>query len=224
MSMEPKDKALFAEQLKVNPNLQEAFDLVQKGWSNTAVAEHFGVHYNTVRKWFRQASCPPRPRGLVKNTPKDELKRIHKKESEGAEDETVYDILEPMSDAAIRDLKKQAAEDEDISLAEIAESQSTVADKYQHYIAAAGIKLLRDSLKTIKGPRTVKELSDLDQLIRRNMGLNEKGAGGSGKMQIDISILNNSMADKGKGSLKAMHNNTIDADVVTNQTQKTKKK
>ena len=224
MSMEPKDKALFAEQVKVNPNLQEAFNLVQKGWSNTAVAEHFGVHYNTVRKWFRQASCPPRPRGLVKSTPKDELKRIHKKESEGAEDETVYDILEPMSDAAIRDLKKQASEDEDISIAELAESQTTVGDKYQHYIAAAGIKIMRDSLKTIKPARTVKELSDLDQLIRRNMGLNEKGIGGGGKMQIDISILNNSMADKGKGSLKAMHNNTIDADVVHNKTPKTKKK
>jgi len=223
--MEPEDKALFEEQLKLNTNLEEAYNLAIKGWSNSAIAEHFGVHYNTVRKWFKLASFPPRPRGLVKNTPKDDLKRIHQKENEEDGEDSIYDILEPMSDAAVRDLKKQASEEEDATLAEIASAQSTAADKYQHYIAAAGIKLLRDSLKTIKGPRTVKELSDLDQLIRRNMGLNEKGAGGNGgKMQIDISILNNSMADKGKGSLKAMKSNTIDADVVPHKTPKTKKK
>jgi len=223
--MEPEDKALFEEQLKVNPNLQEAYNLVQKGWSNTAIAEHFGVHYNTVRKWFKEASCPPRSNRTSKNTPKAELKKIHQIENEEAEEGSVYDILEPMSEAAVKDLKKQASEDEDIALAEIAEAQTTAADKYQHYIAAAGIKLLRDSLKTIKGPRTVKELSDLDQLIRRNMGLNEKGAGGNGgKMQIDISILNNSMADKGKGSLKAMKSNTVDADILNEETPKTKKK
>jgi hypothetical protein len=223
--MEPKDKALFEEQLEINPNLREAHNLACKGWSNTAIAEHFGVHYNTVRSWFKSASFAPRPRGGANNTHKEALKKIHKIEGEEAEDDSIYNILEPLTEAAVKDFKRQASAEEDESLAEIAAAQSTAADKYQHYIAAAGIKLLRDSLKTIKGPRTVKELSDLDQLIRRNMGLNEKGAGRSnGKMQIDISILNNSMADKGKGSLKAMKSEALDADVVPEKTPKTKKK
>ena len=62
--------------------------------------------------------------------------------------------------------------------------------------------MLRDSIKNLRGPKTVKELSELDQLIRRNMGLNAKTAGGGGKLQIDISILNNAKADRGKGAVK----------------------
>jgi hypothetical protein len=48
----------------------------------------------------------------------------------------------------------------------------------------------------------VRELSELDQLIRRNLGLNSKtGGGGASKMQIDISILNNKKADRGNGTV-----------------------
>jgi hypothetical protein len=98
--------------------------------------------------------------------------------------------------------KLDARLEEDKNLMEVAQSQSSPADKYQSYIAAASIKLLRDSIKSLRGPRTVKELSELDQLIRRNLGLNAKSAGGSGKLQIDISILNNAKADRGNGAVK----------------------
>ena len=85
---------------------------------------------------------------------------------------------------------------------DITENQSTPADKYQHYVAAASIKLLRDSIKNLKGPKNVRELSELDQLIRRNLGLNAKtGGGGSSQMRIDISILNNKKADRGNGAI-----------------------
>ena len=62
---------------------------------------------------------------------------------------------------------------------------------------------------SIKGPKTVREMSELDQLIRRNLGLNAKTGGGGSRMQIDISILNNSKADKGDGSLDKMKGKTI---------------
>jgi len=65
----------------------------------------------------------------------------------------------------------------------VADSQASPADKYQTYVATTSIKLLRDSVKNLRGPRTVKELSELDQLIRRNLGLNAKNGGGSGKVQ-----------------------------------------
>ena len=66
----------------------------------------------------------------------------------------------------------------------------------------AAIRLARDSMKNISGPRNIRELSELDQLIRRNLGLNAKSSGGAAnKMQIDISILNNKKADTGKGTI-----------------------
>ena len=95
---------------------------------------------------------------------------------------------------------------------EIAEAQTTPADKYQSYVAAAGIKLLRDSMKNLRGPRTVKELSELDQLIRRNLGLNARTGGGSSKMQIDISILNDAKADRGNGAVKVTPKKIIEVE------------
>ena len=68
---------------------------------------------------------------------------------------------------------------------------------------------MRDSIINIKGPKTVREMSELDQLIRRNLGLNAKTGGGASRMQIDISILNNSKADKGGGSLDKMKGKTV---------------
>ena len=60
---------------------------------------------------------------------------------------------------------------------------------------------MRDGVKNLRPPKTVRELSELDQLVRRNLGLNSK-TGGTGKMQIDISILNNTKADRGNGAVK----------------------
>ena len=112
--------------------------------------------------------------------------------------------------SAIVEERFRASKQEDVTLNEIAEAQNTPADKYQHYVAAAGIKLLRDSMKGIRAPRTIREMSELDQLIRRNLGLNSKTGGGTSKMQIDISILNNSKADKGGGAIR--QKKTIDAE------------
>ena len=117
--------------------------------------------------------------------------------------------LDEMTQEAATAAKLAASKEEDKILAEIAESQNSPADKYQHYVAAAGIKLLRDSMMNIKGPKTVREMSELDQLIRRNLGLNAKTGGGGSRIQIDISILNNSKADKGDGSLDKMKGKTI---------------
>jgi hypothetical protein len=64
----------------------------------------------------------------------------------------------------------------------------------------------------LRGPKSVRELSELDQLIRRNMGLNAKSGGGAGKMQIDISILNNARADKGRGAIQIKPSKIIDVE------------
>tara|TARA_Y100000004_G_scaffold188737_1_gene243324 strand:- start:4181 stop:4789 length:609 start_codon:yes stop_codon:yes gene_type:complete len=180
--------------------VQEALEMSAKGMSNAAIARHLGVHAGTVRRWFRKLGLPPKKAGFnlpTKTQDKDKLK----------EDLEVH--LEDMTRQAATEAKLTASKEEDKILAEIAESQNSPADKYQHYIAAAGIKLMRDSMRNIKGPKTVRELSELDQLVRRNLGLNAKTGGGASRMQIDISILNNSKADKGDGSLDKMKDKPI---------------
>ena len=186
--------------------VQEALELSAKGMTNAAIARHLGVHAGTVRRWFRKLGLPPKKAGFnlpSKTQDKDQLK----------EDLEVH--LEDMTQQAATEAKLSASKEEDKILAEIAESQNSPADKYQHYVAAAGIKLMRDSMRNIKGPKTVRELSELDQLVRRNLGLNAKTGGGGRRMQIDISILNNSKADKGDGSLDKLKDKTI-IDVDTN--------
>ena len=120
--------------------------------------------------------------------------------------------LEDKLDEAVEEETKLKTHDarltEDKDLLELAQAQSSPGEKYQAYVAATAVKLLRDSVKNLRGPRTVKELSELDQLIRRNLGLDNRG--GSGKVQIDISILNNTKADKGKGAVDIDSKKVID--------------
>jgi transposase-like protein len=178
---------------KPNQDIQDrAVELYNLDWKTTSIAKELDVHPATVRRWFKKRGVPARKQGLVapeKTEPVDKL------------GEDIENNLDNMTDEAILRAKHDARVEEDESMLEIAESQSSPADKYQHYIAAAGIKLLRDSMKNLKGPKTVRELSELDQLIRRNLGLNSKTGGGASKMQIDISILNNKKADRGKGTI-----------------------
>jgi hypothetical protein len=87
-------------------------------------------------------------------------------------------------------------ERDDISA--VSNGHSTPADQYQAFMASSAIKLLRDDIEKIRGPRTVRELSELDQLIRRSLGLNPKGGSNAGGgLQIDISILNGTKAVRG---------------------------
>ena len=169
--------------------VQKALELNAGGMTNAAIGRHLGVHQNTVRRWFRKLGLPPKKAGFTlpdRYADRDKLK------------EDLETNLEDMTQEAATEAKLIASKEEDKVLAEIAESQNSPADKYQHYVAAAGIKLLRDSVNMVRGPRTIREMSELDQLIRRNLGLNAKTGGGSGgRMQIDISILNNSTDKKG---------------------------
>lgn len=171
-----------------------------EGMTNAAIGRRLGVHQGTVRRWFRKLGLPPKKAGFKlpdKDISRDKLK----------EDLEIH--LDEMTQEAATGAKLAASTAEDKALAEIAESQNSPADKYQHYVAAVGIKLLRDSMSNIKGPKTVREMSELDQLIRRNLGLNSKTGGGTSRMHIDISILNNSKADKGGGSVDKLKGKTV---------------
>ena len=189
--------------------LQRALEMYNQDYKLVRIAEELDIHTSTLRRWLRKEGIEPKNDSYGSN-PK-------KKEEDNTPDpdplKTALDEnLEDKTDEAISIAKHEARLAEDKSLMEIAESQSSPAEKYQSYIAAAGIKLLRDSMKNLRGPKSVRELSELDQRIRRNMGLNAKSGGGAGKMQIDISILNNARADKGKGSVQIKPNKIIDVE------------
>jgi hypothetical protein len=75
--------------------------------------------------------------------------------------------------------------------APVTEQETSAADIYQAYMVREGVKILQAGLRMLRPPKTVKELSELDQLIRRNLGLNPTKGSGSEPVRIDISILNN---------------------------------
>lgn len=185
---------------------QRALEMHNKNYKMNVIARELGVHAGTVRRWFKAMGLPPRKGGNVPHKPVVS--------DDPPDDQLAADIdceLNNMTNDAILCAQHDARKEEDQAMMEIAEHQSTPADKYQHYIAAAGIKLLRDSVKNLRGPKTVRELSELDQLIRRNLGLNSKG-GGASSMQIDISILNNTKADRGGGAIRPKKVIDIDPD------------
>lgn len=155
---------------------QRAIELYQQGVMKIRIAEQLGVSTDTVCRWLKN---------VIVDKPDSEAEPFAKN-------------LEESTTAVIADAKLAARDVEQQALLEVAENQSSPADKYQAYVAASAIKMLRDNLMNVRGPRTIRELSELDQLIRRNLGLNPKGgSGGAGSLTIDVSILNNSKATNG---------------------------
>lgn len=185
---------------------ERAVELYNLDWKTSSIAKELGVHAGTVRRWFKKRGIPARKNGLVMSIKTEDIDTTEEPVDELAD--KIEQNLENMTDEAVLRAKHDARLAEDETMMEIAENQSSPADKYQHYVAAAGIKLLRDSMNNLKGPKNVRELSELDQLIRRNLGLNAKtGGGASSKMQIDISILNNKKADRGNGTVIDIESN-----------------
>ena len=155
--------------------IERAKSMYASGVAKVRISEELKVSFDTVHRWLNNEPDP--------------------KAESGKTDEVFAAHLEDTTGKAVADARLAARDEEQQSLLEVAENQSSPADKYQAYVAASAIKMLRDNLVNVRGPRTVRELSELDQLIRRNLGLNPKGGtGGSGSLTIDISILNNAKA------------------------------
>ena len=133
---------------------KRALEMHEKNYKMNVIARELGVHSGTVRRWFKAMGLPPRKGGNVPHVPV--VSDDPPADPLGA---AIDGELENMTDEAILCAQHDARNEEDQSMMEIAERQSTPADKYQHYIAAAGIKLLRDSVKNLRGPKTVRELS-----------------------------------------------------------------
>lgn len=153
--------------------MRRCIELYAQGIPKARIAVELGKSPNTIGFWLKDI---PKPEPQDKPDP-------------------IQQALELETSEAVNDETLMARDAEEQALTDNAKAQSTPADQYQAYVAAQGIRMLRDNFKAIRGPRTVRELSELDQLIRRNLGLNPRGGSGNGGgLQIDISILNNTKA------------------------------
>lgn len=167
---------------------QRCFDLYASGWKQVRISEELGVGVHSICRWLRDANKTVKGGGITEET--------------GPAPEPFQKNLEEVAATIVEDSRLSARDEEQQALLEVAENQASPSDKYQAYVAASAIKMLRDNMMNVRGPRTVRELSELDQLIRRNLGLNPKGGGSSGGgLSIDISILNNAKAATGGSSV-----------------------
>jgi hypothetical protein len=167
---------------------QRCFDLYASGWKQVRISEELGVGVHSICRWLRDANKT--------------AKSGDSEEETGPTPEPFQKNLEEVAATIVEDSRLSARDEEQQTLLEIAENQASPSDKYQAYVAASAIKMLRDNMMNVRGPRTVRELSELDQLIRRNLGLNPKGGSNSGGgLSIDISILNNAKAANGGASV-----------------------
>tara|TARA_R100001443_G_scaffold54255_6_gene65764 strand:- start:15950 stop:16549 length:600 start_codon:yes stop_codon:yes gene_type:complete len=184
--------------------LQRAIALYKQDYKLVSISRELDVHTSTLRRWLRNAGYGAKKNPHGANPVTEEKK----------EDDPLQDALVEKLDEAVKEETQLEAHDarvaEDKDLLDVAQAQASPGEKYQSYVAATAVKLMRDSVKNLRGPRTIKELSELDQIIRRNLGLDNRG--GSGKVQIDISILNNTKADKGKGAVDIDSKKVIDVE------------
>jgi transposase len=138
--------------------------LYNQGRTLKSIAEEIGVSSRTVGKWLKAEGIPA-------SLTARKLMLTEQKEAEDRE-KTAHltpEVAAPTELGALDNLSP--------------------ADQYQQYVAELGIKMMRDSVGRISGPKNVKEMAELDQIIRRNLGLNARSGGGAGKNKIDISIL-----------------------------------
>jgi len=181
----------------------KAIELYNQDYKLVHISRELGIGVSTLRRWLRESGVDPKTNSHGLNPREDDPDPLQT---------ALEDNLEGKTDEAIKVAKYDARVAEDEALMELAESKSSPADKYQSYVAASAIRLLRDSMNNLRGPRTVKELSELDQLIRRNLGLNAKNAGGAGSLQIDLNILSNTKADRGDGAVKVHPKKVIEVE------------
>lgn len=202
----------LAAKTKKSILLERVLEMYDQNYKLVTIAKELDIHPSTLRRWLRKEGIAPKHDAHGSNPEREGAKE----QSADPLQDTLDENLEAIADDAVHLAKHDARLAEDKSMMELAEAQSSPADKYQAYISAAGIKLLRDSMQNLRGPKSVRELSELDQLIRRNLGLNAKTGGGTGKVQIDISILNDAKADRGKGAVN-IKPKVIDAEPIEDE-------
>ena len=168
--------------------LHRAVQLYNEGYKLVSISRELNLHVTTVRRWLRSAGIKPKSSRYDKNKKVDESGALQKALGEKLEkdlpdqNEAEMKLAESIEthDARLKETK---------DIEELAEAQASPADQYQAYMAASAIRLMRDNIKNLRGPRTIKDMDILDNIIRRSLNIDKKN-NTAGSMHIDISILN----------------------------------
>lgn len=180
----------------------KAMEMYEKDYTLAAIGKELGVHKTTLRRWLREAGCPPKKNRWAVNPKPWE-------EHEDAPTTSIFDGTEEHKNKhAVEQAAEKAHEDEAKRIADIAVAQGNPAEQYQSYMASNAVKLMRDGLKVMSPPKNVREMEVLDKIARRHFGLDEKQHSGASSLSIDINILNDKAASAHKKKA-----NTIDVDI-----------
>lgn len=169
--------------------MQKAHDLyVHEGMSFADIAVELNINAQTASKYAKAMGANVAIGRREKPKPEefDPMRKFLDDAASGKIEE-LKPVERPTPEEAYH-----AKKNEEAGIVENANRSMTAAEKYQAYIAGQGMRMMRDALPHIKKPTNMKELEILDSVIRRNLGLGGKGAGG--KVKIDVNILNNSKA------------------------------
>lgn len=170
-----------------------AIELDSAGWGRASIARELGISSSTLYQWFRDLNVPS----------KDEINR-HPIEFVEDEDplatelqETTKDILDPdyiNSPEKLSAHKKEA----EVILKNIDEAEGmTEQEKIKTFLGNAYLQHLRDMVGKLPPIKNVKDLETYHKLLFQSFGMDGKETTRSTK-HIEISILNNTKASKGK--------------------------
>jgi predicted transcriptional regulator len=178
-----KDEERLAKRRARAKQLADALRMIKEGRKLTDIAKELNVDPQTISNWKKKHKVEVQPE-IPETQPDPDAFRAK---------------LSNEAKAAVEVAKEIAQQLEDKEITDMAEKQCSPQEQYQAYVAAQGIRILRDSMGNIRPPRTVKELGELDAIIRRSMGLSNNGSGGGAgsSLTIDVNILNNVKATKG---------------------------
>jgi hypothetical protein len=219
----PKKKRSPNGRIKVQvpnkPVFRKALELLALGQTVAVVAKEVAVAPRTLENWLAYIGGIKRTKGrsvgfiLLRtgefvcpdSSPFAEACRRNLQQALDAAMDTIPDDARTHTRMKSTDARREemvaAREGESERMMEVSQAQTTPGDTYQAYMAAQAVRLIRDGMADFKPPRTVKELEILDGIARRNLGLSGQGRGsGAGRVQLDISILADSKADRSRGS------------------------
>ena len=180
--------------------LDRALELYAQDYTLVSISRELDIHSSTLRRWFRESGVEPKKNPHSANkVPEEIAKKMDPRKQEMTKEEPKLEE----HDARLL---------EEALLKQVATGQASPAEIYQAWAAATAIQKMRDGKKNLKDPKTPRDFDTYDQIARRNLGLNAKSGGGAGKVQIDISILNNTKADRGKGAVKKKDDDVIDVE------------
>lgn len=167
----------------------KAMQMYEADYTFAAIAKECGVHTSTLRRWFREAGCPPKKNQYVENPKPWADHPDHQPQT------NIFDGNEHLKNKeAVEKAAEEAHQDETQRITDIAASQVSPAEQYQSYMASNAVRLMRDGLKIMSPPKNVREMEVLDKIARRHFGLDEKQGGGANSLSIDINILNDAAA------------------------------